>query len=107
MIYFKFLNFNFPLIYLLLLASNIQHPASKLTFLSQISHFYSDNSDFCTFVSVFSTTSVDGLLYCIIGKNTENHRNVVFYVELFDSMRYTVANKVKTFGFSLNNSSDS
>src|SRR5690554_1194214 len=78
-----------------------------LTLSSQVSHFNSRNSRFSSFVAVFPSTSVNRLLYGIVGQNTEDYRNVIFNVQVFNSLSYPFTNKVKMFGFTLNYTPDS
>src|SRR5690606_41278296 len=64
-------------------------------------------SGFSSFVSVFSSASVYGLLKSVISKNTENHRYIIFNIKVFDALGNSFTNKVKMFGFSLYHTSDS
>lgn len=47
---------------------------------AQVGHLHRGGSGFYAFVAVFSTGTVYSLLQVVIGKYTEDHRNVTFFV---------------------------
>ena len=77
----------------------------KFRILSQLRHLNRSNRSFSAFIAVFSTTSVHCLLTVIIGKYTKDHRNVILYIQVFDSLRYGFTHVIEVLGFTLDHAS--
>ena len=69
------------------------------------SHFNGCNGTFHSFVTQFTSRSVDGLLHRIVGKYTKYNRDVECDIQLSDAVADALTNKVKMLGFSLNHRS--
>src|SRR3970040_874637 len=74
--------------------------------LANKSHFDARYCSFGTFISVDSATSVNGLLHGVVSKNTKNNGNVCLHIQIFYSLRYSFANKIKMLGLPLDHATN-